>query len=306
MLALSGALEEISGDSVDMTAAIPQVHQFKLGSFKFTVVRDGGSILEKPWETFGSNQSPEIVQALLADNFLPTEKLVNSYSPTLIDTGCEVILVDTGFGAAGRERGAGMLLAGLRAAGYAPEQITVVALTHLHGDHIGGIMENGAPTFPNARYVSGQLEYDFWTDQARKGTPGEGNHKSVLANVAPIADRMRFIKEGDQVVSGITALLAPGHTPGHMVFHVESQGRQLVMTGDTANHYVLSLQRPDWEVRFDIDKGEAARTRNRIFDMIAKDRIAFLGYHMPFPSVGFVEKLPIGFRYVPKTYQFDL
>lgn len=285
---------------------MPQVSQFKLGSLKFTVVRDGANVLEKPWETFGSNQRPETVQALLAENFLPTDKLLNTYAPAVIDTGKDVVLVDTGFGAAMRGKGAGMLLDGLKAAGYSPDQITAVALTHMHGDHIGGLMENGTPTFPNARYFGGQVEYDFWTDKAREGTPGEGNQKSVMANVVPIAERMTFLKEGDQIVSGMTAMLAPGHTPGHMVFHVESDGEQLVMTGDAANHYVLSLQRPDWEVRFDMDKAQAARTRNRIFDMIAKDRIAFLGYHMPFPAVGFLEKKDIGFRYVPKTYQFDL
>jgi glyoxylase-like metal-dependent hydrolase (beta-lactamase superfamily II) len=298
--------DKSTGESADMTAAVPQFNQFKLGSLKFTVVRDGASALEKPWETFGTNQSPETVQALLAENFLPTDKFLNTYAPTVIDTGTDVVLVDTGFGAAMRGKGAGMLLEGLKSAGYTSDQITVVALTHMHGDHIGGLMEKGAPTFPNARYFGGQVEYDFWTDKAREGTPAEGNHKSVMANVAPIAEKMTFLREGDQIVSGMTAMLAPGHTPGHMVFHVESAGEQLVMTGDTANHYVLSLQRPDWEVRFDMDKAQAARTRNRIFGMIAKDRIAFLGYHMPFPSVGFVEKQDNGFRFVPKSYQFDL
>jgi glyoxylase-like metal-dependent hydrolase (beta-lactamase superfamily II) len=128
----------------------------------------------------------------------------------------------------------------------------------------------------------------------------------VLANVVPFAEKMTFLKDGDQIVSGMTAMLAPGHTPGHLVFHLESDGKQLVMTGDTANHYILSVGRPDWEVRFDVDKTQAAKTRRRIFDMIAADRIPFLGFHMPFPAVGFVEKQPEGFRYIPKTYQFDL
>jgi glyoxylase-like metal-dependent hydrolase (beta-lactamase superfamily II) len=288
------------------SALLPPVHQFKLGSFKVTVVRDGASVLEKPWETFGVNQKPETVQKVLAENFLPTDRFFNSYAPAIIDTGSDVIVVDTGFGAPMRAKGSGMLLEGLKAAGYTPDEVTVVALTHLHGDHIGGLIEDGRPTFANARYVAGRTEYDFWSDKAREGTPAEGGHKLVLSNVAPLAEKTTFIGEGDQVAGGITAMLAPGHTPGHMVFHVESDGKQLVMTGDTANHYILSLQYPDWEVRFDMDKAEAARSRRRVFDLIAKDRIAFLGYHMPFPAVGFVESLDGGFRYVPKTYQFDL
>jgi glyoxylase-like metal-dependent hydrolase (beta-lactamase superfamily II) len=290
-----------------MTAALlPPVHQFKLGSFTFTVVRDGLSIIEKPWETFGANQQPETVQKMLSDNFLPTDRFVNTYTPVIIDTGSDLIIVDTGFGAPGRPRGNGLLMSGLKAAGYTPEQVTVVALTHLHGDHIGGMVEDGAPAFPNARYVAGRKEYDFWSDTAREGTPMEGGHKLVLSNVTPLAEKTTFIEEGGQVAAGITAMLATGHTPGHMVFHVESDGQQLVMTGDTANHYILSLQNPDWEVRFDMDKTQAAQSRRRVFDMIAKDRIAFLGYHMPFPAVGFVEKNGSGFRYVPKSYQFDL
>jgi len=175
-----------SGEKTKMDATTqPQFNQFKLGSYKFTVFKDGATIAEKPYETFGTNQKPEAVQELLAKNFLPTDKFVNSYAPTLIDTVSDVILIDTGFGEGGRARGSGQLREGLKAAGYTPDDITLVALTHLHGDHIGGLMEGGAPAFKNARYVIGQIEFDFWTDKAREGTPAEGGHKAVLANVVP-------------------------------------------------------------------------------------------------------------------------
>lgn len=295
-----------TGDTGKMTTALPEINQFKLGSFKITAIRDGSNVLEKPFETFGTNQDPETVKKLLTDNFLPGDKFVNSYSPAIIDTGSDVILVDTGFGAGARERGMGKLQDGLKAAGYSADDVTVVALTHMHGDHIGGMMENGAPAFKNARYVAGQAEYDFWTDKAREGTPAEGGHKAVLANVVPFAEKTTFIKEGDSVVSGITAMLAPGHTPGHMVFHAQSDNKQMVFTGDTANHYILSLLHPEWEVRFDMNKAEAAASRKKVFDLIATDKIAFLGYHMPFPAVGFVEKQGAGYRFVPKSYQFDI
>lgn len=296
-----------TGANENMNAApLPQINQFKVGSFKFTVVKDGASVLERPYETFGTNQARETVQELLARNFLPTDKLVNTYSPVVVDTGSDVVLFDTGFGAPMRAKGAGMLLDGLKAAGYTPDRITVVALTHMHGDHIGGLMENGAPAFPNARYAAGRVEYDFWTDTARAGTPAEGGHKLVLSNVVPLADKMTFLKEGDEVVPGMAAILAPGHTPGHLVYRLESDGKTFFLTGDTANHYILSLGRPDWEVRFDMDKAQAAASRRKIFDMIAVEKNAFLGYHMPFPAVGFVEKADGGYRFVPKTYQFDL
>jgi glyoxylase-like metal-dependent hydrolase (beta-lactamase superfamily II) len=107
-------------------------------------------------------------------------------------------------------------------------------------------------------------------------------------------------------VSGIEALDASGHTPGHMAFHIESAGRPLLVTADTANHFVVSLQRPDWHVRFDMDKERATASRKRIFDLIATERIPFSGYHMPFPAVGYVEKQELGYRYVPVAYQLAL
>lgn len=287
-------------------AAVSTASSFKLGSFTVSVLRDGSRLSEKPQETYGTNQTPEAVSELLAANFLPVDKFVNGFSPTLVDTGSDVILFDTGLGEAGREGGAGQMLSALTAAGYTPDQVTVVVITHMHGDHIGGLTEAGAPTFPNARYVTGQAEFDFWKDPARVGTPAENGHKGVLAKMVPLAEKTTFIGDGGEVVAGINGMAAFGHSPGHMIYRIESEGKALVVTADTANHFVLSLQRPDWEVRFDMDKGAAAATRKQVFDMLATDRLPFVGYHMPYPSVGFVEKLDQGYRFVPETYQFDI
>ncbi len=284
----------------------PETHRFKVGAFEVVVIKDGARVSENPGQIFGTNQKPEDVSALLEANFLPTASLVNSFAPTLINTGSEVVLFDTGLGEGARKDGMGRLVEGLAAAGYAPEDVSIVVITHMHGDHIGGLMEKGAPAFPKARYVIGQAEYDFWKDGARVGTPAENGHKLVLSNVAPLAEKATFVGDGADVTGGITSMLAAGHSPGHMIYLIESEGRKLVLTADTANHFVLSLQQPDWEVRFDMDKIAAAQTRRKVFDMIATDKLAFLGYHMPFPAVGYVEKAGTGFRYVPKAYQFEL
>lgn len=301
------AFAQAADKTMDIDHAMPpETHRFKLGGFQVVVIKDGARASDKPQETFGTNQSPETVAELLQANFLPADQFVNSFAPVLVDTGSEVILFDTGLGEAGRVNGMGRLVEGLAAAGYKREDVSIVVITHMHGDHIGGLMEGGKPTFPNARYVAGQAEYDFWVDPARAGTPAEGGQKGVLANVKPLAEKTTFIADGADVVSGITAMAAFGHSPGHMIYRLESEGRQLVLAADTANHFVLSLQRPDWEVKFDMDKAAAAATRKRVFDMIATDKLAFLGYHMPFPAVGYVEKVETGYRYVPKSYQFDL
>ncbi|NJR13548.1 MAG: MBL fold metallo-hydrolase [Phyllobacteriaceae bacterium] len=293
--------------AVPMSAVQPAAfNRFKLGSFEVTVLSDGGRVGDKPYETFGTNVPQAEVEALLAANYLPVDKIRNSFSPTLVNTGTDLVLFDTGLGAGAREGGMGQLLANLQAAGYTPDQVTVVVITHMHGDHIGGLTEAGAPAFPNARYVTGQVDYDFWSSTDRVGTPAENGHKGVVANVVPLAEKMSFIGDGGAVVPGITGMAAFGHSPGHMIYRIESEGRGLVLTADTANHFVLSLQRPDWEVRFDMDKAAAAATRKAVFDMIATDRLPFVGYHMPFPGGWLCGEVAEGYRFIPETYQLDI
>jgi glyoxylase-like metal-dependent hydrolase (beta-lactamase superfamily II) len=294
------------GSTSDAPARTSGSRRFAIGDFQVTTLSDGGRVMPDPHTIFGTDQAPEDVAALLDENFLPASHMRNMFTPTLVDTGSERILFDTGNGEAGREAGAGQLLASLEEAGYTTDDISVVVLTHLHGDHINGLTEGGDVAFANARYVTGQEEYDFWTDEARAGTPAEGNHTAVMEKVAPLAEKMSFLQDGGEVVSGVTAMAAFGHTPGHMVYMIESGEDRLVLTADTANHFVLSLQRPEWEVSFDMDKEMAAQSRARLFDMIAADRLAFVGYHMPFPALGFVERQDTGYRYVPATYQFDV
>ena len=167
----------------------------------------------------------------------------------------------------------------------------------MHGDHIGGLAGEAGVTFANARYVTGQVEFDYWASAGNEG---------FEAKVRPLAEKMRFIRGGDEIVPGITAIGAYGHSPGHMAYRLDSGGRAMVLAADTVNHYVWSLRRPDWEVRFDMDKAAAAQTRKSLLGMIASERIPFVGYHMPAPGVGFLEERDGGFVYVPAGYQLDL
>ena len=266
---------------------------FALGDFQVSTLLAGTRTVDENIQgIFGMNVSPEEFAAVSAQNFIPADKAQFFFTPTVVRTGSDVVLFDTGLSAAGTT-------AALEAAGIMPEDVTVVVITHMHGDHVGGMTgEDGGLTYPNARYVTGQAEFDHWN-----GTDNE----TFAGKVKPFAERFEFIGDGGSVVSGVTGMAAFGHTPGHMAYMVESGGEQLLLIADAANHYVWSLAYPDWEVRFDIDKAAAAATRKRLLGMAAADRIPLIGYHMPFPGMGFVDtRGEGGFHYVPATYQMML
>ena len=282
-----------------MGATSASFNRIKLGDFEVTTLLDGNRASDGPHPIFGENQEAGAVAALMEENFLPPTRTEFVFTPVVVNTGSELVLFDTGLGG-----DTGSLTQQLAAAGYSPEQIDVVVITHMHPDHIGGLMTGGNPTFPNARYVTGQAEYDFWSGEDKLTGPTERVAKLVQSNVTPMADKMTFIGDGADVVTGITGMDTSGHTPGHMSYHIESAGQRLLIWGDVANHFVASIQRPDWHVRFDMDKEKAAATRKRVFDMVSADKVAVVGYHMPFPGIGYIDTRGGGYSWLPASYQF--
>jgi len=283
----------------------PAVYRVRLGDFEITTILDGTTQGDGPHPIYGNNQPEAEVKELAADNLLPETKFENSFTPVIVNTGQQVILFDAGNGAP-RRPNAGKLAATLDIAGILPEQVDTVVITHCHPDHIGGLMESGNPTFPKARYFIGQAEYDFWSNPDRLTGPTEPVAKVVQTNVVPFAEQMTFLQPEQEVAPGIRTLDASGHTPGMLGIHIESQGKRFVILADTVNHAVMSLQRPEWHVRFDMDKEKAAAVRKRMLDMLATDRVPFTGYHLPFPSIGYAEKTSEGYRWLAHTYQLHL
>jgi glyoxylase-like metal-dependent hydrolase (beta-lactamase superfamily II) len=284
----------------------PGWRRFRIGDVTVTQILDGVRPGEGPHPTFGEDQSAEDVGALMAQNLLPENEFVNFFTPTILQIGSEVILVDTGFGASGRANGQGLLTARMAAAGIQPQDVTTIVLTHLHGDHINGLIEDGSPVFSNASVVTGRAEYEFWTSDAARSGPASGNAEAVAAMVTPLEDGMRLLEDGDEVVPGLTARAAFGHTPGMMIFELESNSQRLLLTADTLSQFVISFQRPDWHVRFDMDKEAAVETRRRVLAMLAEEGIPFTGYHLPFPALGYVEADDDSYRFVPETYRLLL
>lgn len=265
-------------------------NRFMLGDFEVTTLLSNSIPRPDPHSIFGLNVSAEEFAAVSAAANLPTDQARFFFTPTIVNTGSELVLFDTGLSNAD-------ITGALADAGYSSDQIDIVVITHMHGDHIGGLMRDGTPSFANARYVTGAMEYDAWAAM---------ENEKFNANMKPLAEKTTMIDPDGTVASGITALKAFGHTLGHMAYRLESNGQQLVIAADFANHYVWSLAHPNWEVKFDMDKQAAAATRVQLLDMLAADKIPFIGYHMPWPAVGYVEKQGDGYAYAPESYQLKL
>jgi glyoxylase-like metal-dependent hydrolase (beta-lactamase superfamily II) len=291
----------------------PIIYRFRFGDFEIANILDSKVIRDGPYPAFGGERAADEAEALCRANRIDAKRFEHPFIPTVVNTGRELILFDTGNGALRREHEQlrnrsvdGHLVERLGQAGYRPEDVDVVVITHGHPDHIGGLTEGGQPVFPKARYVFGATEFDFWKRGENVREARKFNRELFMRIAAPLADRASFVKPGDEIAPGIRAIDAAGHSPGLLAYHVESQGKRLLIWADTCIHYVMAIQRPDWHIDVDDIKDKAVETRRRILDMAATDGLFVAGFHMPFPGLGMVEKTAAGFRWVPVGYQLNL
>jgi glyoxylase-like metal-dependent hydrolase (beta-lactamase superfamily II) len=278
----------------------PSFYRFKLGAFEATVVSDGPLQMGEPnANIFADTTKDEFVRAL-ADNYLPADNVALEQNALVVNTGDRVVLFDTGLGTV-KMMGpdSGRLLTSLKAAGLEPKDIDAVVLTHAHPDHCWALMaDNGARTFPNAQIYMTQADLDFWTDEAKLGNAAlkpfiEGARKHLLPN----RDRIAFVKDGQEVLPGIQAMAAPGHTVGHTIYLITSEGKTLCNAGDIAHHHVISVATPRKQFVYDTDGGQGVDSRLRVFDMLASSRTAFIAYHFPWPGLGYIGKRGDAFHY---------
>jgi len=283
--------------------AAPGFFRMMLGNFEITALSDG--TVDLPVDKLLTNTTPGKVDQALDKAFLkaPLETSVNGY---LINTGTKLVLVDTGaaslFGPT-----LGKLVSNLKAAGYTPDQVDAVLITHMHPDHVGGLMSEGKLVFANATVHADQHDADFWLSQAnmdKAPKESQGFFQGAMASMNPYVTAGKFkpFNGNTELVPGIKAQASAGHTPGHSTFVVESQGQKLVLWGDLMHVAAVQFANPAVTIQYDTDSKAAAVQRQRAYADAAKAGYWVAAAHLSFPGIGHLRKDGKGYVFVPVNY----
>lgn len=290
-------------------AAAPQVktqapgwYRVMLGDFEVTAISDG--TLPLPVDKLLNNPAAKTEKALARSyQKAPVETSFNSY---LINTGDKLVLIDTG---AGKLFGPtlGNMIANLKAAGYTPEQVDEIYITHMHPDHVGGLAPEGKAAFPNAIVRADQHDADYWLSQAKMdAAPKEAQDffKGAMASLKPYVDSGKFkpFEGNTDLVPGVKALVAHGHTPGHTTYVIESKGQKLVLWGDLMHVAAVQFPEPGVTIQFDTDNKAAKAQRAKAYADAAKGGYWVAAAHLSFPGIGHLRKDGAGYAFVPVNY----
>ena len=285
----------------------PGFYRYKVGDFEVTQIADGARTFPMP-DTFVVNQKKEDALAAAEAAYMPKGQVTIPFNPTVINTGSKLVVIDTGNGLGAFEQSKGVvgqMNANMTAAGIDPKNVDIVVVSHFHGDHMNGLKKaDGSLVYPNAEIMVPAAEWAFWADEGN-ASKANGFNKPNFPNVKKAFDGLKVtqFEAGKDIAPGITSIAAPGHTPGHVAFAVQSGSGKLLIQSDVTNIPALFVRNPDWHVAFDNDPAMAQATRHKFYDMAAAEKAPVTGYHFSFPSVGHIEKDGKGYRLVPVAWQ---
>lgn len=281
-------------------------YHIMVGDFEVITLSDGINLrpVEQQSQLLQGNKEKisDALQQAYPDGQI--EATVNTF---LINTGSKLVLIDAGNGKMGSPSIMGKVIDNLHAAGYQPEQIDEIYLTHMHGDHIGGLVSGAERVFSKATVYANKYEADYWLDAGNMNAAPDAakrTFKAAKAAITPYINAGKFKTfEGNIVLTpGIKAQALFGHTPGHTAYVIESKGDTLVLAGDIIHAAVVQFEDPSITIAFDSDQDQAAKVRQQILADAAKHNWLIGGAHLAFPGLGYVQAKDGGYSFVPLNY----
>jgi glyoxylase-like metal-dependent hydrolase (beta-lactamase superfamily II) len=281
----------------------PGFYRYRVGDIEVTAISDG--FASRPLDGFIPNAELAAVRQALDDAFLPNDRATIPFTTLVLNTGGRLVMIDSGNGDLAAPT-SGVWMQNFRAAGFTPEAVDQVVISHFHGDHINGLrLKDGTTVFPRAEISVPAAEWDFWMNDANMAQASDGL-KPGFANVrrvfGPMAKDVTRYDAGKSPAPNVAAVAAPGHTPGHTTFNIQSGTAGFMAMSDTTNHPALFVRNPDWSAVFDMDGAQARATRRRLLDMVTAERTPVGFYHAPFPATGHIARDGTGFRLVPVNW----
>lgn len=291
------------------TLALPMVTKtlwagssLTLGAMQIDTLSDGNLVL--PGDFILGGMPQDEMQAIVAKYGLPTDQLTPPCNVTLLRDGTNTVLFDVGSGS-DFQPSAGKLLEAFDALGVTVEDVTHVCFTHAHPDHIWGLLDEfDEPIFPNAQFLIGQAEFDYWIDPETVNTIGDARTTFAVGaarRLEAIAGVVTLVQDGQEVLPGVAARLTPGHTPGHMAYQIGAGTESAMVVGDALGNHHVAFERPDWASGSDQNKDMAASTRVVLLDQLASAQMRLIGYHLPGGGIGRAEKSGAGYVFVEEV-----
>ena len=303
---LPAGARTIFGEAPVIKKQVPGYYRLMLGKLEVTALFDGSLDIDKN-VLYGVTK--EEINRLLAQRFIAGSKIPTSVNAYLVNFGNKLVLIDAGSGTAFGPT-LGRLIANLKASGYEPAQVDAVLVTHLHGDHMGGLLDpSGRPTFVNATVYVPKADHDLWVKTVQtsesdnsKQKPGNNLASRIAASYEAL-ECWKTFTPGQSPLPGIKTINIAGHTPGHAAFQIESEGQIMLFWGDLVHNMAVQLARSEVAVRYDANQRAAVSARQKLLKKLAVEKTLIAGAHMPFPGIGRIrENGSNGYIWVPVVF----